>query len=125
MPRGKKKNQEEARIFTAEGPKTVDLSTSEHPDFIVGLTEAETRDGAILTRLEVVDSADVCSCVNYDGDEYFCKVHEPKVECPKCCSVGDERKLRSDEDAFLRFSCKVCGAFYVRNTEDGQYLYHE
>ena len=63
-----------------------------------------------------------CSCVDYDGQDYFCTAHKAKVECPMCHSVNVERK-ETYMEPMTTYRCGMCGGAYQRNMISGVYIY--
>mgnify|MGYP001586297126 CR=1 FL=1 len=117
----KKSNQIRARIITSDGTKEVDLETKGQPDFIVSLIEKETETGGIIAQMEVLEKPS-CGCVKYSGDNFFCRIHPPKVECPKCHCIDSEIEEKSDYPTSVKnYHCRICGEFYLRKMGNGSY----
>ena len=89
------------------------------PDFVVVSKSAEPNNGQIEERLEVFDLK--CLCENYEGQNWDCKVHVPKYECPYCRGIDSEKEIEKQLPD-KRFRCLDCGYFYVRNMDTGKYL---
>ncbi len=62
-------------------------------------------------------------CVDYEGQDYFCKVHEAKVECPECHCIDVERETRVHAPSIKNYRCTICGIFYMRREETGEYIH--
>lgn len=67
---------------------------------------------------------ELCRCDNYEGDDLFCKMHEPLVECPKCHTIRTEIPLFGALPPMKQYRCRICGIAYKRNMVDGTYVWN-
>lgn len=63
-----------------------------------------------------------CNCVDFDGQDFFCKTHEAVTLCPHCHCVKAE-KLVNPYGVTNNYSCTICGHMYSRNMATGDYDY--
>lgn len=96
------------------------MKKKEIPEFAIVSTEM-TDGNKIATTVQVIETK--CLCKDYEGQDYFCKTHTPKVECPKCHCIESEVPIPDNAPSVIHYMCRVCGVFYMRNTEDGSYNY--
>ena len=82
----------------------------------------ETESNGIVARLKVISMPE-CSCKGYEGQDYFCKMHEAKVECPKCQCIDAEKEMANPMPSIKNYHCSICGIFYLRNIENGDYQF--
>lgn len=93
---------------------------AETPSVVLLEQQYEAPSGAIVAEITAVP---VCPCKGYEGQNYFCEVHEAKVECPKCHCIEAELEVPNKMPSVTNFRCRVCGIFYTRTDETGDIQY--
>lgn len=128
------KNHTSGKVRTLEGKSEIFFPVAETaivepivvPEVFVEIkTEEENpHDGSIAVQVTVEDITPVapqCTCIGYEGQAYFCTLHTSKVECPRCHCVDTEQEIADPTPSVIHYKCKICGIFYLRQLETGEY----
>ena len=78
--------------------------------------------GKIAVQI-TAEEIEKCKCIQYEGEDFHCKIHTAKAECPKCKCIDTNLDVPGALTPMANYRCRVCGIFYMRNMIDGKYLY--
>ena len=112
------------------------VPTEEKPDFAV--VESVSDEGY---RLQLVDlnkeetckceNCDCrteepaeCNCVDYEGQDFDCKMHVPVTHCPRCNCIDTGLEIVGALEPMKNYQCRVCGIFFMRNMVTGEHIHN-
>ena len=64
----------------------------------------------------------LCMCIDYEGQNWNCTVHDAKMECPRCHTIDTAREGHGPGPVPNHYMCNICGYWYGRNMETGEYV---